>query len=322
MKTKILLNLALAASFIVLGLASLIPPGQQAQAADLETIQLNRELGYNVNRHVVTDQSVAMRIKWIGTGTDATIEINAGGDIAFTTDGSTADTTLGLPTSNGTIDVSDATANTFGEVCDEINSSANWQCILVDVRASLSSNNTLTDIDETAVTTGLTATYDLDGNGLFAAEGLAVTVNTADVDELSANIGIEFSLDEILSVTNDNLLNRTMRPVNSPSTVSRWRSELTYVSAQASVTTGSPDLEVYLCPIGSGPSYAGQPEIRLWSEAGTTIADGISTQTLDLRDLPAMQGASGARLIVVFDDDSTPDVTAGFLQISGLAYEQ
>ena len=61
---------------------------------------------------------------------DATVAVNAGGDIAFTTNGTTADTTVNT---TGTLDLSTpaATLNTLGEVADMINASANWVAIIL-----------------------------------------------------------------------------------------------------------------------------------------------------------------------------------------------
>ena len=62
---------------------------------------------------------------------DATVAVNAGGDIAFTTDGTTADTTV--VASTGIIDLSTPAAayDTLGEVADVINASANWVCVIL-----------------------------------------------------------------------------------------------------------------------------------------------------------------------------------------------
>ncbi len=57
---------------------------------------------------------------------DATVAVNSGGDMAFTTNGTTADTTV--IASTGIIDMSTPAAgyNTLGEWADTVNGSANW----------------------------------------------------------------------------------------------------------------------------------------------------------------------------------------------------
>lgn len=90
---------------------------------------------------------------WIGyegaTASGATLEVEAAGNMLFTTDGTTADTTVN---STGTIDLSTpgAGADTLGEVVDLINDSANWSCILLGgLRAGLTDNAilTVTEVD-------------------------------------------------------------------------------------------------------------------------------------------------------------------------------
>ena len=72
---------------------------------------------------------VGLYVKYVGaaqTGT-ATVAVDAStGDIAFVVNGA-ADTTIGCPTANGTIDVSDACGDTFVEVINLINKVPNWR---------------------------------------------------------------------------------------------------------------------------------------------------------------------------------------------------
>ena len=85
---------------------------------------------------------------WIGyqgdTDSGATVAVAAGGDMAFTTDGSTADTTVN---GTGSIDLSTpaAAVDTMGELGDIINQSANWAFIFYGaLRAGLTDNAILT----------------------------------------------------------------------------------------------------------------------------------------------------------------------------------
>jgi hypothetical protein len=95
---------------------------------------------------------VAMVVKYVGGASGGgEVAVAAGGDITLTVGGA-ADTTTECPVSGaygGVIDVSDASCDTLGEVCDAINFSANWRCIILDGLRSDSSNDTLATISAT-----------------------------------------------------------------------------------------------------------------------------------------------------------------------------
>ena len=118
--------------------------------ATLESILLSQAAAPTQGVNIVGSTTVGGVLLWIryegAVGSGASFEVDAStGDYEFTTDGTTADTTIGLPTLDGTIDVSDASANTLGELADNINSSANWSCVLLGgLRANLTANATLT----------------------------------------------------------------------------------------------------------------------------------------------------------------------------------
>lgn len=90
------------------------------------------------------DDVIALYVKYVGSAAGKpTVEVNAVGDLVFTIAGS-ADTTLGCPTATGTVDVSNAACNTFGEVINAINASgSNWRAVPGALLASESSDNTL-----------------------------------------------------------------------------------------------------------------------------------------------------------------------------------
>lgn len=271
---------------------------QPVRAADLDAILLNKEIGVPVTRLVATDGSIAMRVQWKGTAGDgATLTVNAAGDLLFTTDGSTADDTV---STDGTVDVSDSAEDTFGEVADAINASANWSAILVDVLPSHSANNTLTEAAESA------------SGAVEAEEGVALLYNTADLDMISAEIGIAHTVDDVLAVSNDNVLNRRTTPAGSV-TYPVYRAELFLATGNATFSTGAPDLEVYAVK----DDTAGAVELLLWSQAG---ADTTVDSSIDMTDLPPIRAPRGWRLVVVYDDDTTPDITAATLQVHGLVY--
>ena len=126
-----------------------------------------------------TAGSVGMLIKYIGTGSAATIEVDAGtGDIEFeiadVSDVLNVDPSAvcagGVANS---IDVSDTQCDTFGEVVDLINASTHWRAVLVSALRSDSTNNTLQTLAESQATRtdGLTlymdsAVSDWAGNAL------------------------------------------------------------------------------------------------------------------------------------------------------------
>lgn len=286
--------------------------GSPSRAADLETIQLNRQLGQTVSRYVTTDGSIAMRLKWIGSGSAATVACSAAGDLVFTTDGTTPDTTIGLPTANGTIDVSDSSANTFGEIMDNINASPNWRGILVEVLPSQSCDNILVTFAETS-TDGKPS---VSTHGIFDEEGAELTVETANSDEISVSIGPEYTFDEYLSVSGDNLLNRRCTPTSSGSPT--YRCELNYVTVSATLTTGAPDLKIYAV----SSDAAGATELLLWQKAGSAVASSTSTATVDLTDLPPIKAPRGYRIVIKFVDSSTPDITAANIQAHGVFYAE
>jgi hypothetical protein len=126
-----------------------------------------------------TAGTVGMLIKYIGTGSAATVEIDAGtGDIELEV-ADVADN-LNVDTSSvcaggtaGSLDVSDAQCDTFGEVVDLINASTHWRAVLVSALRSDSTNNTMTVLAESQATRtdGLTlfidsAVSDWAGNAL------------------------------------------------------------------------------------------------------------------------------------------------------------
>jgi hypothetical protein len=74
------------------------------------------------------DTDIGLYVKYVGTAAGKpTIEVTAAGDLVFVIAGA-ADTTVGCPTDTGTIDVSDAACNTWGEVINQVNASgSNWR---------------------------------------------------------------------------------------------------------------------------------------------------------------------------------------------------
>jgi len=283
---------------VLLGVAVVWISAPAIHAADLATINLNKALARDIASYVTTDGSMAMRIKWTGTaGAGATVTVDASGHLIFTTDGSTADTTV---STDGTITVSGGTEDTFGEIAEIINGSANWACTLVAVLPSTSCNNKLT-----------AAVLD----DLEQAEGQPLYYNTADLDMVSIAIGCEPTSDTLLSVANDELLNRRSTPTGSTAVnAARWQNELLYVTTQATYTTGAPDLLVYAVK----DDIAGATEILLWSDVGA--ATGVAKTIPILPKQAPIKAPAGYRIVVMYLDTSTADVTAGSMQVHGSSY--
>lgn len=80
------------------------------------------------------DQDLGLIVKYIGSYPSATLEVSSIGDILFKVGDAgaeAADSTIQIGSTAGTIDVSNAAGNTFGEIVDHINGSANWKAYLV-----------------------------------------------------------------------------------------------------------------------------------------------------------------------------------------------
>ena len=118
-----------------LALAALYVPYADSQVTYSGT--LKDSLYTNVS---ADDTDVALLVRYVGatpTATD-TVTVEADGDLTFKQNG-VADTTLECPVSGalgGIIDVSDVACDSFGEVVDIINASADWEAVLLDVMRS------------------------------------------------------------------------------------------------------------------------------------------------------------------------------------------
>jgi hypothetical protein len=89
-----------------------------------------------VLRNAVDDAPIGIVVKYVGDEASATVTVSAAGDITFKHGAAGAeafDSTIDSGGDDpGVIDVSDANANTLGEVVDLINASANWKAFLKD----------------------------------------------------------------------------------------------------------------------------------------------------------------------------------------------
>lgn len=106
-------------------------------------------------KHVVDDADVALIVKYVGAQPSFTVTVSSAGDITFkhgVSGAEAVDSSIQIGAGAGIIDVSNAAGNTFAEVVDHINGSANWEAFLVDaLRADSSdaSTGSLLEITET-----------------------------------------------------------------------------------------------------------------------------------------------------------------------------
>ncbi len=80
------------------------------------------------------DTHILMRVQYIGAEASGTVEISAAGDWTFKHGDLSSEAVDGTIDSGGddpgVIDISDANANTLGEIAGHINGSPNWRCFL------------------------------------------------------------------------------------------------------------------------------------------------------------------------------------------------
>ena len=116
-------------------------------------------------RNVADDEPVGIVVMYVGSEASATVTVSAGGDITFKHGVAAAEAVDATIDSggddDGVIDVSDAGADTLGEVVDLINASANWKAYLKDgLRADSANASTgsLLEMAETTLTPNVTET--------------------------------------------------------------------------------------------------------------------------------------------------------------------
>lgn len=276
--------------------------------------------GVTVGRYLSGNGCIAMRIKYIGStvaGTHAII-VDADGDILFEVL-EAADTTINSVT-DGTIDTAEATENTYGEVCDIINNSTNWQCLLVDVLPSAACDNTLLADTET----------DADAD-YISEEGYELYVELTKGDQITACIGPEYTVEEYWNVANSSsqtsangFLGRSSYASSETGGATGYRNtraELTWAKMGLTEADGV-DANFYLYAVrGNG---VGATEILLWGpQLGATDGDNGDLFTFDYPttakqpiDVPP-----GFRLIVMYDSAASA-VSAANLQVFGRFWQE
>lgn len=277
-----------------------------ASVVELQQAALFRE---NVSRRNAVDACIASRIRYTGPQASWTVQVAANGDITLrhgVAAAEIADVSVGLPTLNGIIDVSDATALTFHLVKVHLNASANWEWIHVDALPDHSPNGIGTDAGDGALllraeTTGPTGGFADDGMPLFLDTGELIFNEATDLFGMFVSIGHENLIDTELSFDE-----RRSDPEGDYQT----RKRNTQNAAIANVTTGdnANNWRVYEVDDLAGTS------LLIHSESG---ANSAVESTMDLnavadwiRVLPI-----GKRLGVVYTSEAAP--TAGFITAQG-----
>jgi len=119
--------------------------------------RFNEALAYNKGSlaAVTDDGDVALVVRYVGDEDSATITVAADGNITFKHGDAASeanDTSIGGDADSGaTIDVSETTEDTLGEVADLINSSPNWKCYIKDALRTDSANDTLLAMAEATI---------------------------------------------------------------------------------------------------------------------------------------------------------------------------
>lgn len=166
------------------------------------------------SKMIVDDQDVGLKIVYIGDQASASVEVSSAGDLTFKhgAAGSLAvDPTIDSGgDDDGVIDVSDANANTFGEVVDLINASPNWRAYLVDVlRADSSNASTGSLLEQTAI---VLAPYKASSPMGVTTQQATLYKDTSKVLNMSIRVGVRQNVGgdeakgaaEIYSITSKN----------------------------------------------------------------------------------------------------------------------
>lgn len=124
--------------------------------ATLESIGISQAVAPTQGASIIGATTVGGVLFWLrheGTvANGATVAVAAGGDMTFTTDGTTLDTTVN---GTGQIDLSTPAAglDTMGELMDIINQSVNWAMVLLGARRASFTNNCILTVAEVDLST-------------------------------------------------------------------------------------------------------------------------------------------------------------------------
>jgi len=166
-RQTLLLAAALTALLSYISLPTAVVMAQDAYSAALGRLISGTPVKTGVG---ADDLDTALLVRHVGSAASGLVAVSAIGDLTFTVGplgSEVADTTFECPVAaplGGVIDVSDAACDTFGEVVDSINSSANWAAVIHGGLRTDSSNDTLLTISATSasVANGLALKWDTD----------------------------------------------------------------------------------------------------------------------------------------------------------------
>ena len=262
-----------------------------------------------VSRRNAVDACVAARVRYKGPQASWTVEVGANGDITLShgaAGAEIADVSVGLPTLNGIIDVSDAAAATFHLIKVHLNASENWEWIHVDALPDHSPNGIGSDAGDGALllraeTTGPTGGFAADGMPLFLDTSEKIFDESTDLFAMFVSIGFENLIATDLSFDERRA---------DPETAYRTRKRNTLNAGIANVTTGdnANGWRLYEVDDLAGTS------ILVHSEDGENSAvESLMDQNSIadyVRTLPI-----GKRMVLVHTSEAAP--TAGFIDGQG-----
>jgi hypothetical protein len=279
------------------------------QEEELAIFQFNRFVQSAASAYVAGKEAFGIRIRYKGAQASATVEVDAStGDILLkhgVASSEAADTTVGIPTLNGTIDVSNAAGNTFGEVAANINASENWECTLVDVLPGWSTINTLATLAATST-------------GLLTREGLGLILDAAETDVLYGSstwiVPVSIGYEGLIGLVQGRLTQKLADSLTNPTQNHAPIKQVTFEKIIETVTIASGAaadtfLEVWKLATDGTASLVFGPK----TTAATTVqfeypANGLKENIVTLQP--------GERLIVLIKS-AVAEITAANVNVQG-----
>ena len=264
-----------------LALVALAAPPAHAQAdlygKALFNLMQAEPVGVNIT---AVNTTFPLIVKYIGTNANGgTVTVAANGDITLAqgaVGSATADATIKCPSggSNGIIDVSDTACDTFGEVVDIINASANWRGVILDGFRAGSSNDTLATLAEASANAA---------DGKTLARDDAVADFTTVYAMTPERLGTAFWDTRSFNLVTNPYLNR--------------RTIIQYANETSTYGSGTSFFEVLSCVVFHATTGGSETCTTLFSEAGgaTTVNKVFDSSKFTPY---GVIGAKGAKVLV------------------------
>ena len=256
----------------------------------LDQIMEQRALGVNFGNYAVTDADIGIALRYVGSLASATVTV-ASGDLTFkhgVAASEAVDATIDSGGDDeGVIDVSDANANTMGEVVDLINASANWEARLVGSLRTDASAAELLNRSETTITS--------------ATNFLPLYKDTSATFNLGICIG-PFALELLKGATNGAWI--------TDAEIARSRAEVQLITHNMTFGSGTNSINIYdIDPVN-------KVETLIFSYAGaaTTVE-----ATKDLLDHAIETLAVGHHLLIQVGNGAATAV--GFAAVIGKTWQ-